>query len=113
VVPETFLQKGSNSGLTGRTAMFLEILNLILGIVFGFIHRGKEDYYLLLKNGVIVGLVLGIIFVLAARYVVPGGMSIDIGFMGTPGIFIEIFLFVVVFIIGAFIGDKIETVIRK
>ncbi|MDD1680235.1 MAG: hypothetical protein LUQ35_01360 [Methanoregula sp.] len=93
--------------------MFLEILNLILGIAFGFFHRGKEDYYLLLKNGVVVGLVLGIIFVLAARYVVPGGMSIDIGFLGTPGIFIEIFLFVVIFIIGAFIGDKIETVIKK
>lgn len=93
--------------------MFLEILNLILGIVFGFFHHGKEDYYLLLKNGVVVGLVLGIIFVLAARNIVPGGMSIDIGFLGVPGIFIEIFLFVVIFILGAFIGDKIETMIKK
>ena len=93
--------------------MFLEILNLILGIAFGFFHHGKEDYYLLFKNGVVVGLVLGIIFVLAARNIVPGGMSIDIGFLGTPGIFIEIFLFVIIFILGAFIGDKIETIIKK
>jgi len=92
--------------------MFLEILNLVLGIAFGFFHRGREDYYLLLKNGVVVGLVLGIIFVLAAMYVVPGGMSIDIGF-GMPGIFIEIFLFLVIFIIGAFIGDKLEVMLQK
>lgn len=93
--------------------MILEILNLILGIVFGFLHRGKEDYYLLLKNGVVVGLVLGIIFVLAAQHLVPGGMSIDIGFLGAPGIFIEIFLFLVIFILGAFIGDKLEILVRK
>ena len=93
--------------------MLLEILNLILGIVFGFFHKGKEDYYSLLKNGVIVGLVLGIIFVVAAKNLVPGGMSIDIGFLGTPGIFIEIFLFLVIFILGAFIGDKIESIRKK
>jgi hypothetical protein len=93
--------------------MLLEILNLVLGIVFGFFHKGTEDYYSLLKNGVIVGLVLGIIFVVAAKNLVPGGMSIDIGFLGTPGIFIEIFLFLVIFILGAFIGDRIESIRKK
>jgi len=93
--------------------MLFEILNLVLGIAFGFFHKGKEDYYSLLKNGVIVGLVLGIIFVLAAKYVISGGMSIDFGSLGTPGFFIEIFLFLVIFILGAFIGDKIEQIVRK
>ncbi len=93
--------------------MLLEILNLILGIAFGFFHKGKEDYYSLLKNGVIVGLVLGIIFVVAAKNLVPGGMSIDIGFLGTPGIFIEIFFFLVIFILGAFVGDRIESIRNK
>jgi hypothetical protein len=93
--------------------MLLEILNLILGIIFGFFHRGKEDYTRLLKNGVIAGLVLGIIFVLAAQYLVPGGMSIDIGFLGVPGIFIEIIIFLVIFILGAFIGDKLEGLKKK
>jgi hypothetical protein len=93
--------------------MLLEILNLILGIAFGFFHRGKEDYYSLLRNGIMVGLVLGIIFVIAAQYLVPGGMSIDVGFLGAPGIFIEIFLFLVIFILGAFAGDRLERMIRK
>jgi len=93
--------------------MLLEILNLILGIVFGFFHKGKEDYYSLLKNGVIAGLILGIIFVLAAQYLVPGGMSIDFGLLGAAGFFIEIFLFLVIFILGAFIGDRLERVLKK
>lgn len=93
--------------------MLLEILNLILGIAFGFFHKGKEDYYSLLKNGVIVGLVLGIIFALAAEYLIPGGISINFGTLGAPGIFLEIFMFLVIFILGAFIGDKIEQIVRK
>lgn len=93
--------------------MWFELLNLILGIVFGFFHKGKEDYYSLLKNGVVVGLVLGIIFVLAAQYIVPGGMSFDIGNFGAPGFFIEIFIFLIIFILGAFVGDWLERVFRK
>jgi uncharacterized membrane protein len=93
--------------------MWFELLNLILGIVFGFFHKGKEDYYSLLKNGVVVGLVLGIIFVLAAQYIVPGGMSLGIGDFGVPGFFIEIFIFLIIFILGAFVGDWLERVFRK
>jgi hypothetical protein len=93
--------------------MLLEILNLILGIAFGFFHKGKEDYYSLLKNGVIVGLVLGIIFALAAENLLHGGLIINFGTLGASGIFLEIFMFLVIFILGAFIGDKIEQIVRK
>jgi hypothetical protein len=93
--------------------MLFEILDLVLGIAFGFLHKGREDYYILLRNGVIVGLVLGTIFVLSARYIVPGGMSINTGYLGTPGIFIDIFFFVIIFIIGSFAGDWLERVFRK
>ena len=96
--------------------MLLELillLNLILGIVFGFIHRGKEDYTGLLRNGAIAGLLLGIIFVLASNYLIPRGMSIDIGIPGVLGIFSEIFIFLILFLLGAFIGDKIEGIRKK
>lgn len=89
--------------------MMLEILNLLIGIVFGFIHRGKENYTNLLKNGALAGLLLGIIFVLAAEFLVPGWESIGaFGFPGVLGIFIEILLFLIIFIAGVFIGDRIE-----
>jgi hypothetical protein len=109
---ETFWRPGSNTALIGRTGMLLEILNLILGIVFGFFHRGNEDYTGILRNGAIAGLILGIIFVLIAMYL-PGGMSINVGFLGVFGIFIEIIIFVIIFILGAFIGDRIESIRKK
>lgn len=93
--------------------MLLEILNLILGIVFGFFHRGKEDYTGLLRNGAIAGLLLGIIFVFAEQYLVPGGISIKLDFLGILGIFVEIIIFLIIFIMGAFIGDKLEPVLKK
>jgi len=93
--------------------MWFELLNLILGVAFGFFHKGKEDYYSLLKNGVIAGVVLGIIFVFAAQYIFHSGMSIDLGTFGAPGFFIGIVLFLAIFILGAFIGDKIESMVKK
>lgn len=93
--------------------MWFELLNLILGIVFGFFHKGKEDYYSLLKTGVIVGLVLGIVSVLAAQNIVHGGTSLDFGEFGAAGFFIEIFIFLVIFILGAFAGDQLERIFRK
>jgi hypothetical protein len=93
--------------------MWLELLNVIFGIVFGFFHRGKEDYTGLLRNGAIVGIILGIMFVLIAIYLVPAGTSINVGFLGIFGIFIEIIIFVIIFILGAFIGDRLESVLKK
>ena len=62
---------------------------------------------------IIAGLILGIIFVLISTYVVPGGMSLSAGFLGIFGIFIVIILYVIIFIVGAFIGDWLEGVLRK
>ena len=93
--------------------MWFELLNLIIGIAFGYFHHGKEDYAGLLKHGALAGLLLGIIFVLAAQFLIPGGMSIDVGFLGVFSIFVEIIIFLIIFIIGSFIGDKLEDVLKK
>lgn len=93
--------------------LLLILLNLILGIAFGFIHRGKENYANLLRNGTIAGLVLGIVFVLAAQYLLPAGAGIGMGFSGVLGVFIEIILFLVIFIVGTFLGDRIEGLRKK
>jgi hypothetical protein len=93
--------------------VWLELLNLILGIAFGFFHRGKEDFNGILRNSAIIGIVLGIVFVIAAMYLLPGGITSDVGFLGVFGIFITILIFVIIFIVGAFIGDWLEGVIKK
>jgi uncharacterized membrane protein len=93
--------------------MWLELLNFIIGIAFGFFHHGKEDFMGILKNGAIIGIVLGIFFVLVSMFLVPGGISIGVGFLGVFGIFIEIMIFVLIFIVGTFIGDWLEGVLKK
>ncbi|HUW86279.1 MAG TPA: hypothetical protein VMV55_05315 [Methanoregula sp.] len=93
--------------------MWLELLNFIIGIAFGFFHHGKEDFMGILKNGAIIGIVLGIIFVLVSMFLLPGGISIGVGFLGVFGIFIKIMIFVLIFIVGAFIGDWLEGVLKK
>jgi hypothetical protein len=93
--------------------MWLELLNLILGIAFGFFHKGKEDLTGILKNGAITGIILGIIFVLASIFLVPEGISIGVGFLGVFGFFIVIIIFVIIFIVGAVIGDWLEGVLKK
>jgi len=93
--------------------MWLELLNFIIGIAFGFFHHGKEDRMGILKNGAIIGIVLGVIFVLVSMFLVPGGISIDVGFLGVFGIFIEIIIFVIIFIVGTLIGDWLEVILKK
>jgi hypothetical protein len=93
--------------------MWLELLNFIIGITFGFFHHGKEDLTGILKNSAIIGIILGIIFVLISMFLIPGGISIGVGFLGVFGIFIEIMIMVIIFIVGAFIGDWLEGVLKK
>jgi len=93
--------------------MMLELLGLIIGIVFGFVHKGKEDYTGLLRNSAICGLVMGIIFVLLSVFLFPGAASSIGGFTGIFGIFVLIILYIIIFIIGAFIGDVLENRLRK
>jgi hypothetical protein len=93
--------------------VWLELLNFIIGISFGFFHRGKEDFNGILRNSAIVGIVLGIILVLASKYLLPVGITNDVDFLGVFGIFITILIFVIIFILGAFIGDWLEGVLKK
>lgn len=93
--------------------MLLELLNLVLGIAFGFLHRGREDYAGLVRNGAIAGFLLGAVLVLAAVYLVPKGLSIDLSVFGIAGIFAEIFLFLIIFLLGTFIGDILEGIRKR
>jgi hypothetical protein len=93
--------------------MWLELLNFIFGIAFGFFHHGKEDLMGILRNGAIVGIILGIVLVLVSIFLVPEDLSISVGFLGVFGIFVEIIIFVIIFIAGAFVGDRLESALKK
>ena len=76
--------------------MWFELLILIIGIAYGFLHKGKEDKWGLLKTGAIIGIVLGIIFGVLAYLVAPGAIGIGVGVVGALGIFIGIVILVIV-----------------
>ena len=93
--------------------MLFELLVLIIGIAFGFFHKGKEDFWGLLKTGGIIGIVLAVIFGLLAFLFAPGALGLGIGMLGGLGIFIGVVILVIIFIVGAFIGDFIEARLKK
>ena len=94
-------------------SMIFEILTFVIGIAFGFIHKGKEDYWGILRNGALIGIVVGLASVLLSMYLIPGGLSLNFDFLGAFGIILVVILFIVIMVAGAFIGDRIERMVRK
>ena len=94
-------------------SLLFYLLDFIIAVMFGFFHRGKEDFMGILRNGAIIGLVLGIAFVLLSQVFVLGGLSLGPGFLGIFDIFIIIIIYVVLFMVGAFIGDRLECLRKK
>src|SRR5512136_1579477 len=99
--------------LSGRGCMWFELLILIIGIAYGFFHKGKEDLWGLLKMGAIIGLVLGILFGLIAFIFAPGLLGLGVGLAGGIGVFIGIIILAIIFVIGSFIGDWLEGLQKK
>ncbi|MEN6395889.1 MAG: hypothetical protein ABFC78_05335 [Methanoregula sp.] len=93
--------------------MLLELLDILIGIGFGFFHKGKEDYIGILRNGAIIGVVIGVVFVFVMNVLVPGVTGLSLGYLGAIGIILEILIYVVLFMAGTFIGDWIERVLKK
>lgn len=89
----------------------LEILTIVIGIIYGYLKPGKEDRMVLLKKGVYIGIILGLIFT-------GLGMLINVKFLLLSSIvgfviFVEIIIIVLLFIVGTFIGDMIEEKIKS
>ena len=87
-------------------AYTLEILIIIIGIVYGYLKKGKEDRSTLLKKGVIIGIILGAIMVVLG--LIGGGGILLLGSLAGAVVFIEVLILAVLFIIGTYIGDMLE-----
>ena len=93
--------------------MWLELLTLIIGITFGFFHKGKEDYLAIFRNGALLGIVIGVLSVLISLYIAPGSTTVKFDFLGIFGTVLVIIVFVIIMVAGAFIGDRFEKVLKK
>ena len=86
--------------------MWFELLVLVIGIGFGFLRSGKEDLGTLIRQGLFIGIVLGL-FLGVLSIFSPGGMSM--GVEGAAGVAVKVIILAIIFIIGVMIGDLPET----
>ena len=93
-------------------AFELELLIIVVGVIYGYLKPGKEDRVALLKNGLIIGIVLGLVVVVFGMLVdsnvlLHSGVAVMVGLVGMF-VFILAVILAVLFIIGTFIGDWLE-----
>ena len=87
-------------------AITLEISIIIIGIIYGYMKPGKEDRSALLKNGVVIGIILGGIMVVLG--LIGGRGILLLGTLVGAVVFIEVIILAVLFIIGTYIGDMLQ-----
>ncbi len=86
-----------------------EILSFIIGIIYGYASTGKENLGSLLRSGLLIGIGLGIIFVVLGLLWSPGLLVLGIYTVSAAIIVLEIVILTVLFIIGTWIGDWLES----
>jgi putative flippase GtrA len=93
--------------------MWLALLDFAIGIGFGFAHKGTESYKEMLKNSAIAGVVMSIILLVLSAVMLPAEFASGSLVPGILGILITIIIYVIIFVIGTFVGDKLEQIFRK
>ena len=93
-------------------AFELEILTIGVGVIYGYLKPGKEDRVALLKNGLIIGIVLGLVVLLFgilvdSKILLYSGVGMMIGLVGMF-VFILVVILAVLFVLGTFVGDWLE-----
>ncbi len=89
---------------------------ILLGAVYGFIKPGKEDRVDLFKKGVTIGLIIGVILgLISALIAFPLGFIVSgVSFIGVGlSTVIAIAFLAIFFTIGTFIGDLVESVVKR
>ncbi len=87
-------------------AFELVIITIAIGVIYGYLKPGKEDRKALLKKGVLIGVILGLVF--AGLGLLVGIKFLPVSTVVGLVIFVEVILLAVLFIAGTFIGDWLE-----
>ena len=93
--------------------MWLALLDFAIGIGFGFAHKGTESYKEMLKNSAIAGIVMSIVLLVLSAVLLPAEFASGTLVPGILGILLTIIIYVILFVIGTFVGDKLEKIFRK
>lgn len=92
---------------------FLDTVIIAAGIYYGYSNHGKEDRIHILKKGLRIGLIAGVILAVI-RVIFGGGFSaMAVGMFGIIGIVIVALVITLEFILGTYIGDFLEEKFKK
>jgi Mg/Co/Ni transporter MgtE len=84
--------------------MALDLIAFIAGVIYGYMSPGKEDRVKLLKKGLRIGVIVGL--VLAVLNLLVGGI---LSFGATlVGSIIGIGFLTLIFVVGTIVGDWLE-----
>ncbi|ADB57616.1 hypothetical protein [Archaeoglobus profundus] len=97
--------------------MLIEVIVFLLGVIYGFLNPGKEDRWKLFKRALVIGSVIGLILGLTFVFLLlPFGFHPLFPLVAIAGVFWMVILFViltvyfaVIFIVGTFVGDLLES----
>jgi membrane-bound ClpP family serine protease len=67
----------------------------------------------MLKNSAIAGIVMSIVLLVLSAVLLPAEFASGTLLPGILGILLTIIIYVILFIIGTFVGDKLEKIFRK
>ncbi len=90
----------------------LPLIFFILGVIYGFLHRGREDRIGMLKKAIGIGTALGLIFGFLIAIFLPGILGLFAVGMSIVAFIMLILTIAVPFIIGTMFGDLMESLLR-
>jgi Mg/Co/Ni transporter MgtE len=91
----------------------LDLLIVLVGLVYGYSRQGKEDLWKILLNGLKIGLLLGIAMGFLGLLVGGGIFAFAFGAIGVVTFVMIAFIITIEFIIGAIVGDLLESAVKK
>ena len=89
--------------------MALDVLAFIAGILYGYVNPGKEARGKMLRKGLKIGVIVGIVFAVLSMFI-GGFMAFGTTLIGS---IIGIGFLTLMFVAGTVIGDWLEVKIKK
>ncbi len=93
--------------------MALDLLIIIAGIIYGYVHPGKEDRLHIIKKSLKYGLVIGAVFGVLGLFTGNILVALARGIGGTIGLIIMALIISIYFVIGTLVGDFLEEKFKK
>ena len=86
----------------------IDIIIIVAGAIYGYRNPGKEDRVHILKKGLRIGVIAGVLVGFIGLFTRSISVALATGFVGIIGFAIVALVISIEFVIGTFIGDFLE-----